>query len=106
MIEKFNVLFIDKNNLPMQFSKFSQNVSVCIGQTLSTYFCNAPCDKNSVAHFTVKNFPDGVYYMRGVWKEGYINFTRPLTIKVENNKIIIDKKEITDNQTVIIKSNF
>lgn len=106
MVNNFNVLFLDKNNLPMVFSRFSQNVTVCIGKDIANYFCNANCDNNSIAHFSVKNMPDGKYYIRGVWKEGYINFTRPLTIEVKNDKITCEGKEVTEDETLVIKSHF
>ena len=106
MINNFNVLFLDKNNLPMVFSRFSQNVTVCIGKDIANYFCNANCDNNSIAHFSVKNMPEGKYYIRGVWKEGYINFTRPLTIEIKNGIMLYNNKEVENNYTFIIKSDF
>lgn len=106
MISKFNVLFLDKNNFPMVFNQFAINVSVCIGTTKDNAFCNARCDIKSVAHFSVKNFPKGKYYIRGAWKEGYVNFTKPLTIEVENDKITCEGKQITEDETLVIKANF
>lgn len=92
----FKVNFLSTNNIPIIKELYvkESGVLICKDKTNMLVRCN--CDMDGQAIFNNVNLLNGTYYIRGIWKQGYYNFTKPYKVMFENGKMYFEGKEITE----------
>ena len=92
----FKVNFLSTNNIPIIKELYvkESGVLICKDKTNMLVRCN--CDMDGQAIFNNVNLLNGTYYIRGIWKQGYYNFTKPYKVEFINGNIYYQGKQITE----------
>jgi glycosyltransferase involved in cell wall biosynthesis len=99
----FKVNFNSINGIPIIKERYTKESGVLICKDKSNMLYRVNCDLDGQASFNNLTMVDGTYYIRGIWKEGYYNFTKYYVVKFENGKIYYNGKE---TNKIIIDNGF
>lgn len=102
-IYNFNVQFNSINHIPIIKELYTKESAVLLCANKTGHLLKINCDLDGTASFKNIRIANGTYYIRGIWKEGYYNFTKYYVVKFEAGKIYYDGKEVNK---IIIDNGF
>jgi glycosyltransferase involved in cell wall biosynthesis len=93
-VYNFTVQFNSINHIPIIKELYTKESAVLICLNKTGHVLKINCDFDGTANFKNIQIANGTYYIRGIWKEGYYNFTKYYVVKFENGKIYYNGKEV------------
>lgn len=90
------VNFNSVNGIPIIKERYTKESGVLICKDKCNMLYRVNCDLDGQANFSNLTLIDGVYYIRGIWKEGYYNFTKYYKVIFNGGKIYYNGKEIKE----------